>query len=842
MRWTIERLRLAIIVVAAMLVLSIVGSIVYGRWRIRHVIQDLPARLGLQIQQTTQSFVLSKTDEGRKLFTLHAARAISFKSGGRVLLHDVEIDVYNRQNDQADTISGKDFEYDQNNQVVIAQGEAHIVLHAPPSSHPGPATNGDSQVIHVTTHGLVFHQKTGEATCNGEVDFQYSKSTGKALGAQYYSKTGQLILQSQVVLTTEMQNRSAVVHAARAVYDRELAQVHMVQPRYLSSGTKGDQHGSAGTAIVYLRPDGSAERMDAQGAVEIASADGTGVRSSSMRVNLDENNQPQQAHFFGGVQLTQNQPTQQTVGNGREAVVDFDGSGHANLVTLDGDVNFRQQIAADKDEMHRTLAASHLVLHLKPAEPKGKNGKGQSNQGQLQHAEASGGAVFTSQNTVAGHPAQATSLAAQTMKATFASGNEMQHLDGVGQTRMRMVAPNGDVDTSTGDMLAIDFVTGTPNSTAARHGGSSATNAQSIRTAVQTGNVVLQQTPAKATGGTGAAAGTQTSTATAARAEYEGATDTLTLTGKPVFRDDNLEMTADRFAVERAVGNMLASGSVQTTVRSSSLTGPGGLLSGNQSTHVIARQAQVLHDSQKAIFTGQARLWQGGNSVEAPVIELSQKMQTLAAYGKETCAQCVHTTFLGQAARGQSAESGQPAKLKAAKLGDLADGDASRGPSTFRVLSQRLLYSDAERKATFSEHVEAISSSGDVFADQAEVFLTAASPHSQVKRVVASAEKEKKASPQSNNSPQSSVERIVATGHVVVDQMGRRGTGTRLVYTASDGRFVLTGDGAHPPQVVDSIQGTVTGQVLTFSSQTQAIIVSGTPNDAAVTKTRVQKK
>lgn len=842
MRWTIERLRLAIIVVAALLVLSIVGSIVYGRWRIRHVVQDLPARLGLQIQQTTQSFVLSKTDEGRKLFTLHAARAISFKTGGRVLLHDVEIDVYNRQNDQADSISGKDFEYDQNNQIVIAQGEAHIVLHAPQPSHPGPAQNGDAQIIHITTHGLVFHQKTGEATCNGEVDFQYSKSTGKSLGAQYFSKTGQLILESQVVLTTEMQNRSAVVHAAHAVYDRELAQVHMVQPRYLSSGTKGDQHGSAGTATIYLRPDGSAERMDAQGAVEIASADGTGVRSSSMRVDLDDNNQPQQAHFFGGVQLTQNQPTQQTVGNGREAVVDFDGKGHANLVTLDGDVNFRQQIDADKDELHRTLAASHLVLHLKPAQPSQKNTKGQSSQEQLQQAEASGGAVFTSQNTVAGHPAQATSLAARTMKATFASGNEMQHLDGVGQTRMRMVAPNGDIDTSTGDVLAIDFVTETPNSTAARHGVSSVTNAQSIRTAVQTGNVVLQQTPAKATGGTGAAAGTQTSTATAARAEYEGATDTLTLTGKPVFHDDNLEMTADRFAVVRAAGNMLATGSVQTTVRSNGSTGPGGLLSGNQPTHVIARQAQVLHDSQKAIFTGQARLWQGGNSVEAPVIELSQKMQTLTAYGKETCAQCVHTTFLGQAARGQSAEPGQPAKLKAAKSGDLADGDPSRGPSTFRVLSQRLMYSDAERKATFSGHVEAISSSGDVFADEAEVFLTAASPHSQVKRVVASVEKEKKAFPQSNTSPQSSVERIVATGHVVVEQMGRRGTGTRLVYTASDGRFVLTGDGAHPPQVVDSIQGTVTGQVLTFSSQTQAIIVSGTPNDAAVTKTRVQKK
>ncbi len=837
MRWTIERLRLAIIVVAAMLVLSIIGSIVYGRWRIHHAVQDLPARMGLQIQQTTQGFVLSKTDEGRKLFTLHASRAISFKTGGRVQLHDVEIDIYNRQNDQADTISGKDFEYDKDNQLVIAQRVAHITLHPPPPAHPTSATNADAQIIHVTTHGLIFHQETGEATCNGEVDFQYSKSTGKALGAQYFSKTGQLILESQVVLTTEMQNRSAVIHASHATYDRESAQAYLVQPRYLSTGSSADHHGSAGAATVFLRPDGSAERMDAQGSVEMASADGTGVRSSSMRVDLDENNQPRQADFFGGVELTQNQPTQQTVGTGRNAVVDYDGNGHAKRVTLDGNVNLQQQIDADKNDLHRALTANHLVLHLKPAQLNRKNAKGESGQRQLQEADASGGAVFTSQNMVKGHPAQETSVAAQSMKAIFAPGNEMRHLDGVGQTRMRMVAPNGDVDTSTGDVLSIDFVTGTPKRAAARHGGTGPTNAPSIRTAVQTGNVVLQQVSAKKVGGTSGLGGTQNSTATAARAEYDGATDTLTLTGKPVFRDEELEMTAERFAVERAAGTVRATGSVQATVRASNQAGSGGLLSGNQATHVIARQAQMLHDSQKAIFTGQARLWQGGNSVEAPVIELSQKMQTVTAYGKESCKQCVHTTFLGQAA--EPAPSGKP---KAIKAGDLAEGNSNRGPSTYRVLSQRLLYSDAERKATLSDHVEAISSNGDVFADRAEVFLTPAYAHAQARPGIATAETAKKMSPDGSSSPQSSVERIVATGHVVVAQPGRRGTGTRLVYTASDGRFVLTGDGAHPPQVVDSIQGTVTGEVLTFSSETQAIIVSGSPNNAAVTKTRVRKK
>lgn len=836
MRWTIERLRRGMIVAAAVLVLSIVGSIVYGRWRLRHAVQDLPSRLGIQIQSTSQDFVLSKTEEGRKLFTLHAAHAISFRTGGRVLLHNVEIDIYNQQNDQADTIAGKDFEYDKNNQLVIAQGEAHIALRPPPSAHPASAANAETQIIHVTTHGLVFDQKTGKATCNGEVDFQYSKSTGKSLGAQYFSKTGQLILESQVVLTTQMKNHSAVVHASHATYDRDSSQVHLVRPRYVSSGPRGDQHGSADAATVFLRLDGSAEWMDAEGSVEIASAAGTGVHSSSMRVDLDEKNQPQQAHFFGGVELTQNQPTQQTVGTGREAVVDYDGNGHAKLVTMDGDVIFRQQIEADKNDLHRTLAASHLVLHLKPAQIHQKNAKGQSSQTQLQQAEASGGAVFTSQNMVEGHPAQDTSVAAQNMKATFAPGNEMRHLDGVGQTRIRMVALNGDIDTSTGDALSIDFVNGMPTTVAASHRRPNATSAQSIRRAVQTGNVVLQQVSASKAGGSGGY-DAQNSSATAARAEYDGVTDILTLTGKPIFREGSLELTADRLAVERTSGNMLAMGSVQTTVRANKQTGSGRLLSGTLATHVIARQARVLHDSQTVIFSGQARLWQGGDSVEAPVIELSKKMQILTAYGEESCNQCVHTTFLGQPSEPVLSE-----KSKQVKAGEFADGTARRGPSTFRVVSQRLLYSDAERTATFTDRVEAISSSGDVFADRAEVFLTPANVHAQARSGSATEETANKRSPHSNSSPQSSVERIVATGRVVVEQPGRHGTGTRLVYTASDEQFVLTGDAAHPPQVVDSIQGEVTGEVLTFSSETQAIIVSGSPNNAAVTKTRVRKK
>src|SRR5665213_168795 len=161
---TIERLRAAIVALAVLLLLAIASSFFYGRWRLRHIAQDLPARLGLQIQQSTQGFSLSRSNgRGRTLFTLHAARAVEFKSGGRVSLHDVKMELYG-QDGVADTIAGNDFEYDPHSQIVRSDGEAHIVLHPPANRTPKSLVSKNvGQAVRVTTHGLIFNQKTGVA-------------------------------------------------------------------------------------------------------------------------------------------------------------------------------------------------------------------------------------------------------------------------------------------------------------------------------------------------------------------------------------------------------------------------------------------------------------------------------------------------------------------------------------------------------------------------------------------------------------------------------------------------------------------------------------------------------
>jgi lipopolysaccharide export system protein LptA len=61
------------------------------------------------------------------------------------------------------------------------------------------------------------------------------------------------------------------------------------------------------------------------------------------------------------------------------------------------------------------------------------------------------------------------------------------------------------------------------------------------------------------------------------------------------------------------------------------------------------------------------------------------------------------------------------------------------------------------------------------------------------------------------------LERVVTTGHVDIQQPGLHATGERLVYTASDQVFLLTGDSKTPPLATDA-KGTTSGAALRFHS------------------------
>jgi len=82
------------------------------------------------------------------------------------------------------------------------------------------------------------------------------------------------------------------------------------------------------------------------------------------------------------------------------------------------------------------------------------------------------------------------------------------------------------------------------------------------------------------------------------------------------------------------------------------------------------------------------------------------------------------------------------------------------------------------------------------------------------------------------------VSRAIGTGGVVVDQGSRRATADRGEYSATDGKFVMSGGN---PTIYDASEGTTTGRQLTFFLADDTIIVDSENGSRTLTKHRVDK-
>ena len=164
-----------------------------------------------------------------------------------------------------------------------------------------------------------------------------------------------------------------------------------------------------------------------------------------------------------------------------------------------------------------------------------------------------------------------------------------------------------------------------------------------------------------------------------------------------------------------------------------------------------------------------------------------------------------------------------------------------RGQGVVRIASREMTYSDEKREAEFTGGVQVESKDGMMHGQQAMAYLQPATAEkSNAKGGTVKAG-------QQGSLFGGSVEKVVVTGQIRMEQPGRRATGEQLVYTAGDGLFVLTGSSGTPPKVVDdAAKGTVTGASLRFHTGDESIVVSNGANNGAGqrvrTETRVKNK
>ena len=831
---TPAHLRTWIAVIAGLLVTAIAGFFFYGRWQGRRVGHDLPGGLGTAIQQSTEGFTYSESRGGHTIYTLHASKAVQYKSGGHAELHDVSITLYGAQGEASSRIYGNDFDWDPVNGVARAMGEVQIDFQGStaPASQSGKAPAEDSEgknTVHIKTSDLVFNQKTGLASTTEKIEFRLAQAAGSATGASFDSQAGIIVLSADVAFNSSVGGNPLAVHAHHAQFDRASRLLYLLQ----DVTEYADSHSSSDQATVSFRADGSAYQLEAEGNVILTGGDGQQINTRKAHIDLGPKSEPEQAVLDGGLLYVADNSARLMHGSASSGTLLFGPQSTVKHAQL------RDAVSVVDEEKLRPLTSASSKSKQNPPESTTRQvgatkididfASGPDRRPMAEHILAVGSARLNVHAIYAKTPPEDTTVTGDQLFATLLDGEVLSSLRGTGHTSLVDVSTSGVKQTSTGDNLLLTFAPPhfPPAKPEAKVGKGKAEPPApqppaQLQSAVQVGNVtVTQETPAKPSDATTQPGGGApvVTTAIAQRAAYDAVTQVMQLSGEPRVRDTNGELSAAFVEMERATGNANATGGVKATYRQSS--GQQQPFTGAGPIHVVADHAHLDHSTDLTTFYGksaeQARLWQGSDSVSAPVLELSRVKATLAAHGPGGDAAAVNAVFTSTPS---SAKGPAPTPPKTSQ------------PAVVRLQSRTLFYADAEHKAVFSGGVVAQTSSGVLHSNFMDVYFSPA-PAQTAHGPVAPTGK----TPEQQGSQ---VSKIVARGAVELQQPGRKGMGEDLTYTAEDGKFVLTGTSATPPRLTDQVRGMVTGAALIFNDRDDSVMVSSGASKA-VTQTRVAK-
>jgi lipopolysaccharide export system protein LptA len=303
-------------------------------------------------------------------------------------------------------------------------------------------------------------------------------------------------------------------------------------------------------------------------------------------------------------------------------------------------------------------------------------------------------------------------------------------------------------------------------------------------------------------------------------ARYTPSDQMLALTGNPRVVNGGMATTANTIRINRTTGDALAQDDVKSTYSELKEQPDGALLASSSPIHVTARSMTAHNNPGVAFFTGNARLWQDVNIIEAPTIQFDRDHRSVIAQG--TPARPVQTilTQTEKVQADKTATAKAPSDKAAGKAA--SKGSPLSGSIPISITAAKLTYVDSERRVHYEGGVLAKGGDFTASAKGLDAYLL---PRSQ-------------ASNHQSFAGPGQLDRIVAQDDVVIQQPKRRAEGQKLVYTAAEDKFVLTGG---PPSIFDAEQGKITGVSLTFFRRDDRVLVEGEASSPVVTQTRVAR-
>jgi lipopolysaccharide export system protein LptA len=751
---SISRLRRWFAAGAFGLLLVVAAVYFYARHQAQNALKEVPGKIGLEVQQSAQGFTVSRSEQGHTLFKVQASKAVQFKQGGRTELHDVTITLYGRDSARFDQIYGADFEYDPQSGDVVGKGQVQMDLEANPEGllHPDQATPRElKNPIHLTTTNLLFNQKTGNASTQEKVEFSIPQASGSSVGLSYQANTTVLTLQSQVDIAFHGATPVRLT-AVRGTISKDPRLVALDLPRIQSASRRA----SADRGTLFLRPDNTLQSILASGNVLVESE---GIRSGKVQSNqlellmADRQDALRTATFSGDVRI-EDSGTQPMQGSAGRIVMNF--AGVNVLTTVQSQDNVR--LVQPQKPTAGSAGAQKIEVTASVIDFKVANGS------HLERADTSGASQIALRPTSPG--AGQTLITAGRFQARFDDLGQLISVHGAPDARITSQTPGQPDRVSTSNALDASFRPGS-----------------GIDSIVQQGGVAYKDGDRRAWADLG---------------KYTPADQMLVLTGSPRVVDGGMTTTARTMRLNRTTGDAFADGEVKSTYSDLQAQPDGALLASSDPIHVTARTMTAHSSPAVALYTGDARLWQDANVIEAPSIEFDRNHRSVVARG--TAAHAVSTVLV------QTEKSGKVTPVK--------------------ITSAGLTYTDEERKAHFEGAVQAKASDLMIAANAMDVFLY---PQGQGRG---------QGTPNQALAGTGKIDRIIASDHVVITQPARTATGDRLVYTSSDDKFVLNGG---PPSIFDAEQGKITGVSLTLFRHDGRVLVEGNTKSPTVTQTRVAR-
>ena len=784
---SLAQVRKWLVVGVCVLVAIVTLSYWIARSRVGPTLHNVPSKLGFDIQQTSDGFSLSKSEAGRTIYTIRASKAVQFKQGGHADLRNVHIVVYGRTHDRFDQIYGNQFTYDPQSGEIKAIGEVHIDLQGnaegplkPDQAQPAELKNP----VHLLTRSLTFNQKTGIAETDEVVDFRTEQATGSAKGAYYDSKSNELQLKSDVHIVTTG-NHPATITGTSGLIQKVPRQAILLNAQI----EQPDRTLTADQATLLFEPDNTVQHVIAEGNVHIQVRGVTVIDVVGPRgdLNMGPKNSIQQAILSGGAKFDTHGASV-AHGSADTFVIDFEDQNQPSRFHMIKNARMRQDPQPQKSGTSgqpMEIAADQLDFQL-------------ANGNQIKTGDTLGKASITIlPKPAASRPAKNASNSGEDMgnsttvatagkfHSTFDDNNRLQTLHGWPNSRIVSTTPGQPDKVSTADKLDVTF---SPD------GG--------VEKLIQTGNFEYHEASGNpAAGGRDAYADVAT---------YTPSDQILVLTGSPRVVDGGMTTTAIHVRMNRQTGEGFADDDVKTTYSELKPQPNGALLANSDPIHVTAQHMTAFKQPGIAHYTGNVRLWQSANVIRAPKIDFDNEKRSVFAFSDPS--QKVSSLFVQQA---------QDGKI-----------------TPVDITADKLTYIDEERVARYTGNVLAKTTTGTVSTQQLDIYLKEAEAGPAATTASARKPVQQKGPSLPGSDQPSKIDHMVATGRVVVTEPNRRAVGDKLVYTADDGKYLLTG---RSPSIFDAERGTVWGDSLTFYSHDDRVLVESKRSSPTITRARTTK-